>query len=99
MYPNNLSGKFIDSKTLFEFGYNNYTTRKIRDKNAIVTQVDIANGTKETKSLDLLISDDVTALIPQKDLDTEFEPEIQYSDMLLAPISQGQILGKVVYNL
>lgn len=99
MYPNNLSGKFIDSKTLFEFGYNNYTTRKIRDKNAIVTQVDIANGTKETKSLDLLISDDVTALIPQKDLDTEFEPEIQYSDMLLAPISQGQILGKVVYNI
>ena len=87
------------SKTLFEFGYNNYTTRKIRDKNAIVTQVDIANGTKETKSLDLLISDDVTALIPQKDLDTEFEPEIQYSDMLLAPISQGQILGKVVYNI
>ena len=36
LYPNNLSAKFVDTKTLFDYGYNNYTIRKLREKNAIV---------------------------------------------------------------
>ena len=99
LYPNNISAKFVDTKTLFNYGYNNYTIRKLREKNAIATQIEIGNGTKETRNLDLLISDDITALIPQDDLETEFSPEIQIVDNLLAPIAQGQVVGKIVYNI
>lgn len=99
LYPNNLSAKFIDTKSLFNYGYNNYTIRKLREKNAIATQIEVGNGTKETRNLDLLISDDITSLIPQDDLETEFSPEIQITDNLLAPIAQGQVVGKIVYNI
>lgn len=99
LYPNNLSAKFIDTKSLFDYGYNNYTVKKLREKNAIATQVEVKNGTKETRNLDLLISDDLTALISQDDLNTDFSPEIQVEDNLMAPISQGQVVGKIVYNI
>ena len=99
LYPNNLSAKFIDTKTLFNYGYNNYTIRKLREKNAIATQIEIGNATKETRNLDLLMSDDITVLIPQDNLETEFSPEIQILDNLLAPIAQGQVVGKIVYNI
>ncbi len=99
LYPNNLSGKFIDTKALFEYGYDNYTLRKLREQNAIATQIEIGNGTKETKNLDLLLSDDITALISQNDLDTEFSPEIEVNDNLFAPISQGATVGKIKYTI
>lgn len=99
LYPNNLSGKFIDTKALFEYGYNNYTLRKLREQNAIATQIEIGNGTKETKNLDLLLTNDITALISQDDLNTEFSPEIVVNDNLFAPISQGAVVGKIKYNI
>lgn len=99
LYPNNLSAKFVDTKTLFDYGYNNYTIRKLREKNAIATEIEIGNGAKETRNLDLLISDDITVLVPQDDLETEFSPEIQITNNLLAPIAQGQVVGKIVYNI
>lgn len=99
LYPNNLSAKFVDTKSIFEYGYNNYTTRKLREQNAIATQIEIGNATKETKNLDLLLSNDITALISQDDLETEFSPEIQVKENLFAPIAQGQVVGKIVYNI
>ena len=99
LYPNNLSAKFVDTKALFNYGYNNYTIRKLREKNAIASQIEIGNGSKETRNLDLLISDDITALIPQDDIETEFSPDIKIQDNLLAPIAQGQVVGKIVYNI
>lgn len=99
LYPNNLSAKFVDTKTIFNYGYNNYTIRKLREQNAIATQIEISNATKETRNLDLLISKDITALVSQDDLETEFSPEIQIAENLLAPIAQGQVVGKIVYNI
>ncbi|MBQ2938080.1 MAG: D-alanyl-D-alanine carboxypeptidase [Clostridia bacterium] len=99
LYSDNLSAKFVDTKTLFEYGYNNYTIRKLREKDAIATQIDIVNGNKETRNLDLLISDDITTLVSQDDLDTEFSPEIEIKDNLYAPISQGQVVGKITYTI
>lgn len=99
MYPNNLSGRFVDSKKLFEYGYSNYALGKLRDKNAIATQVEIKNGSKETKDLNLLISNDITAVIPQDNLNSQFNAEIYVDENLLAPISQGQIVGKITYDI
>lgn len=99
MYPNNLSGRFVDSKKLFEYGYSNYALGKLRDKNAIATQVEIKNASKETKDLNLLISDDITAVISQDNLNSQFDAEIYVDENLLAPISQGQIVGKITYDI
>lgn len=99
LYPNNLSAKFVDTKSLFDYGYDNFTIRKLRDKNAIGTQIEISNGTDETKFLDLLIKDDIVCVISQNDLETEFSPEFEIKENLLAPIAQGEIIGKIKYNI
>ena len=99
LYPNNLSGRFIDTKAVFEYGYNNFTTKKLREKNAIATQVDINNGTKDTKNLDVLLLDDIVALISKDDLNTDFSSEIVLKDNLFAPISQGEVIGKISYKI
>lgn len=97
--PNNLSGKFLDTKNLFEYGYNNYAIKKIRDKNAIATQITISNATKETQNLDLLLSDDITVLTSQNASESNFSPTITLKDNLFAPIAQGQVLGKITYTV
>lgn len=99
IYPNNLSAKFIETKSLFDYGYNNYTISKICERNTIQTQIKILNATKETKKLDLLISEDIYALISQKDLENGLTPEIKLEKKLLAPISQGEKIGKITYTI
>lgn len=99
LYPNNLSGKFIETVNLFNYGYDNYTIRKLREKDAIATQIEVGNGTKETRNLNLLISDNITALVKQSDLETEFTPKIELDDNIQAPIAQGKTIGKIIYEI
>lgn len=99
IYPDNVSSKFVDTKSIFDYGYNNYTIKKLREKDAIATQIEIGNGTKETRNLDLLISDDLYALVTQDEFDTDFEPQIELQDNLFAPIAQGQVVGKITYTI
>ena len=99
LYPNNLSGKFIESVSLLNYGYDNYTIRKIREQGAIATQIEVGNGTKETRNLDLLISDNITALVNVSDLETDFTPTLEINDIVQAPIAQGDTIGKIVYEI
>ena len=94
-----LSARFADSKTLFEYGYNNYTLRKITDRGSIGKQIEVAKATKDTKELDLITTDEIIALINQKDLETELEPEIVLNENIEAPITQGDTLGKMTYTI
>lgn len=96
---NGLSARFIETKKIFEYGYNTYATRKLREKGAIAEQIEIKNATKETKDLDLLISDDITVLIRQSQLNDEITPEITLNENLSAPISEGSIVGTIKYNV
>ena len=99
LYENGLSAKFIDSRTLFNYGYDNYSIQKLREQDAIATQIEVAKGTKDTKNLDLLIQDDIYAIIPNSDLDTDFEPEIILKDDLSAPIALNEVVGTITYKI
>lgn len=92
-----LSARFVDTKQLYEYGYNTYTIRKLHEKDAIATQIEVGNATRETRDLDLLITNDIDVLIKQKDLEIKFEPEIILNENISAPISQGTVLGKIKY--
>lgn len=98
-YPNNLNGRFIDTKSIFNYGYNNYTISKLQEQNSIATQIKIENATEETKNLDLLVLNEITALVSKNNLETRITPEIQIDLNLSAPISQGQKIGKIIYSI
>lgn len=99
IYSDNTSAKFVETKLLFEYGFENYMIRKLRDSDSSIEQIEISNGTKDTRNLDLLLVNDINVLINQSDLNTDFSPEVTIDDNLKAPISQGQIVGKVNYTI
>ena len=94
-----LSARFMDTKTLFEYGYNTYTIRKLRENGAIATQIEVKNATGDTKDLDLLINKDINVLIKQLNINTKIDPEFILNENIEAPIQKGDVLEKIKYNI
>lgn len=91
--------RFADAKKLFEYAYSNYSFSDIVNQNSIITQIEVENGTKDTKSLDLIIDKTLTAY-HNNDLDLKnIEPEINLNENILAPIEANQILGTITYTV
>ena len=97
----NVSNKFIDSKNIFEYGFNNFEKITFLKQGSTVSTISVSNATEETKSLDLVAESDITVLLSKEYLENnEVEPtSIELNPDLRAPISQGQVVGKVVYNI
>ncbi len=92
--------KFIDSKNIFEYGYNNFEEKTFIEQGSTVSSIDIPNATEETKSVDLVVQDDVSALVNKTFIENnEVTPKVQLDENLTLPISQGQVIGKIVYNI
>ena len=49
------SYRFIDTKELYEYGFNNYSIKTIVKQNDVLKQIEIKNSTNETKILDSLL--------------------------------------------
>lgn len=96
---NGLNSRYVDSKKLFNYGYDNFTLTKIIEKNTVVDTIEIENGTKETKNLDLIIDESIT-VINNKALDVDTViPEIKLNENLTAPIAVGTKIGTIKYKV
>ena len=93
------SDRFFDTKSLYDYGYSNYSIKNIAIQNQVITQIKVKNGSKDTKNLDLLIKEPISALIRNSEQNTEFAPEITLVDKISAPISENEVLGKVKYEI
>ena len=96
---NGLSERYLDCKTLFEYGFETYSKRKLYDKNSIYKEITISNGTKETKNLNLIVENDLSVLIKQDDYNTELLPTVELNEPLKAPIMQGDVVGTLSYTV
>lgn len=94
-----LKGRFIDTKKLFDYGYDNFTLTKVKEENTLIDTIEIENGTKETKNLNLLIEESIT-IVNSKDIDiNQIIPEITLKENLEAPINSGDIVGTIKYKV
>lgn len=91
------SVRYVDSRTLFEYGYSNYSLKTIAKKGDIMTSLEVANGTKDTKNLDLSLENDIKALV--KNSETNPEYDISLNETISAPISQNNCVGTISYNI
>ena len=92
-----LSIRYLDTISLFDYGYDNFTLTKIKEANNVVHTVEIEKATKETKNLDLLIKDDIT-VVNNKTTDTNLiQPKIELKQDLIAPISKNDVIGTITY--
>ena len=95
--PNRKSARYIDSITLYNYGYSNYKMKKIASKGDVVYNIDVNKGNKETKNLDLVLGDDVKSLVNINDENVTYSIDLESS--IEAPISANSNLGTITYTV
>lgn len=90
---------YTNSKRLFEFGFNNYSSQKIASPGDVISDSKVYEA-KDNTRVALTVSEDIFALIP-KNTDTEngITQDVEMPEELQAPIAKGTVLGKVTYSI
>ena len=92
-------GKFTETQKLIKYVFSNYVFSNMHKKGDVIKQIEVEKATKETKDLNLIISDEITVMNNININVNEIEPEIILNDEIVAPISSGQELGTVKFNV
>lgn len=94
-----LSIRYLDSIELFDYAYENYSMTTLKNENDIIKTIEVKNGTKDTKNLDLLSEDTIT-IFHNVDIDLKtLEPEVILKEDFKAPVKKGDIVGTATYKL
>lgn len=91
--------KYLDCKTLFEYGFNNYSFKSIVKSNSLINQISIHGGTKDTKNLDILVKDDINIFLNNNFNTENLISEIKLKENLIAPIKKGSVIGEISYTV
>ena len=94
-----LSCRFLDSISLFNYDFDNYEMTNLKEENEKIETIEVKNATKDTKDLDIHIKDSITVFKNKSIAIDEIEPKITYIDNIIAPISKGEIIGEITYNI
>lgn len=89
---------YIDSKSLFTFGFDNYVNQIVATPGDIVSDSKVKEAKGDTR-VALTVETAVNALVPSNvDKAGEIITNINIPDVLYAPINKGDILGNVTYT-
>jgi len=91
--------RYDDCKNLFNYGFKNYSYKTLNTSDEIIKTIEIENGTKETKNLDVAVKDDIKVLLKEDISQENMNPIIEISSDLKAPISENTIVGKISYTI
>lgn len=92
-----LSIRYLDTISLLDYGYDNFTLTKIKEANNVANTIEIPKATKETKNLDLSIENDITVVNNKTTDINSISPQIEIKENLVAPISKGDVVGTIKY--
>ena len=89
--------RFNETKNLFDYGFQNFAFKNIANKGDSVTEFSVQNATEETKSLKLVLADDINTLVDTSKPFDNVSPQITLKDLPSAPVAQGKVLGTATY--
>lgn len=81
-----------ETKTLLDYGFSNFVTKKIVSQNNDLDEIDVDKNV--TEKLKTKICDDVYALC-KKGEESQFETNIIYDENIRAPLHEGDVIGKI----
>ena len=86
---------FIDSRALYDWGFNNFSYRTLLSANEVVERLEVALADGESVAM-LRPAEDVRALLPNDIPDEAVRREVAiYSTELTAPLAAGTVLGEI----
>ena len=94
----NIPASFTDTKALFEWGFQSFTSKTLARQGDTVGSVNVRLST-DTDQLVLTVKNDLVSLLPA-DLDVEDlgEPQITAPESVNAPIKAGDVIGSATYS-
>ncbi len=96
---NNSINKFSDCITLFDYGFDNYAYKTLYSKDSVYKVITPRNADSKTKNLNVLVENDVSVLVKKSDYDTNFVPDVNLDSKLSAPITKGNVVGTISYDI
>lgn len=93
------SDRYNDTKTLFNYGFDNFSKKDILKTGDIVKTIDVKNATSATKNLNLVADSGINTLVTNDKLNDTIEPEITLNEHLQAPIKKDDIVGTAKYTV
>lgn len=89
---------FKDTRALYEWAFNNFTYKKLLDKNLTVTQIKV-NLAWEKDTIPVKPERDFAAVVINSldESTIEYEPKLPKS--VDAPVEKGQVIGKVILKI
>ena len=93
---NHKSARYVDSKTLYDYTYSNYSIQNIAKASSVIETIEVKNATDKTKSLDLKLEKDLNVLVNNKDKEN-IKTEIVLKDNISAPIATNSVVGSITY--
>lgn len=91
--------RFADARSLYNYGYSNYCIKPIVSANTFATNINVSNGSLNTRNLNLLVENDISALMNSSESLSELDYDISLNKIILAPIEAGEVLGKITYKI
>ena len=86
---------FIDSRTLYDWGFNNFSYRTLLSANEVVERREVALADGDAVAM-IRPASDIRALLPNDLPDSAIRREIAlYSNELTAPLAAGTVLGEI----
>ena len=91
--------RFEDAISLYDYGYSNYLIRPIVSAGTFATNINVSNGSYDTRNLNLLVENDISALMHSYLSLSGLDYDISLNKVILAPIEEGQVLGSITYTV
>ena len=99
MDSESIEERYEDCINLFNYGFENYSNKKLVSKNEIIKNITVSGATKETKNLDVIAKNDINILL-KNDVDIDsLDKNIEIYNNPSAPVSEGAVLGKISYTI
>lgn len=96
---NGQSGRYVDAKNFFDFGFSNYEIKQFLNEGEKITEIEVKNATKETKNLDLIAKTSLSTTFKSDFNVSDLQPSIEINENITAPIAKDKVLGKISYTI
>ena len=88
--------RFAEAQKLLDYGFSNYQYKNMATKGTVLKEAEVKKGVNN--KVNLVLEKDVGFLL-KKGEDKNIEQTVNIDENLVAPISEGQNVGEVVYTL
>ena len=86
---------FIDSRTLYDWGFDNFSYRNLLSKNEVIERLEVDMAEDNALAM-LRPADDISALMPNEITEADIKREVTiYNRELRAPLAAGTVLGEI----